>query len=439
MLSPLSRTMNEEVLIKVEQVSKKFCLSLRRSLFYGLQDIGREMLCLPQQKHLRLKEFWALEDISFELRRGECLGLIGRNGAGKSTLLKLLNGLIKPDTGRIEINGQVGGLIALGAGFNPILTGRENVYINGAILGLKQKEINNQFDKIVSFAEVEDFIDTPVQNYSSGMQVRLGFAVAAMLLKPDILILDEVLAVGDARFQSKCINVIKRMATDGTAIILVSHNMHNILRYCSVGLYLENGTVAGQGPIANVSNAYMMRSHEQLQVNAEAVPETDENVTTTPGFHVGEIFALDNLGQKTKILEFGQRILFFFPLSYQERPNSKVVLELAINDSSGLLLHSISQVLNLPETSPQDCLEIKIEIQHLPLTSTQLNVGAAIWSPDQNILYGWSKDNLFSVHNPVASPGRLDLPIQFSTVQRKVGADDPIHQQLTSEQTSSYH
>ena len=195
--------MNNDVLICVEGVSKKFCRDLKRSLWYGVKDAVSDVFGREGSTDLRRDEFLAVNDVSFEVRRGECLGLVGRNGAGKTTLLKMLNGLIKPDHGRIEMRGRVGALIALGAGFNPILTGRENIYVNGSVLGLSRKEIDRKLEDIINFAEIGDFIDLPVQSYSSGMQVRLGFAVATAM-EPDILLLDEVLAVGDDAFRSKC-------------------------------------------------------------------------------------------------------------------------------------------------------------------------------------------------------------------------------------------
>jgi len=194
---------------------------------------------------LRSKEFWAVNNVSFELKRGECLGLIGRNGAGKTTLLKMLNGLIKPDAGRIEMRGRVGALIALGAGFNPILTGRENIYTNASVLGLTKKQTDAKLDEIVDFAEIGDFMDTPVQNYSSGMTVRLGFAVAAML-EPHVLLLDEVLAVGDLAFRMKCLNAISKMACKA-AVILVSHSMQDISRICNRIIYMQKGQIRYAG------------------------------------------------------------------------------------------------------------------------------------------------------------------------------------------------
>jgi lipopolysaccharide transport system ATP-binding protein len=250
-----------EVLVKAENVGKIFCRNLRHSLFYGLQDglgdlvpgIGRKY---DKQGNpiLRKNEFWANQGISFELRRGECLGLIGRNGAGKTTLLKMLNGLIKPDTGRIEMRGKVGAIIALGAGFNPLLTGRENVYIAGSVRGLTKKEIDAKYDEIVDFAELHDFMDSPVQSYSSGMQVRLGFSVAS-IIEPDILIIDEVLAVGDAAFRNKCYNIISNLLHK-TAVIFVSHNMDQIGRICTNGLVLENGTIKRKGTIIESISHY---------------------------------------------------------------------------------------------------------------------------------------------------------------------------------------
>jgi len=247
--------MSNEVLIKVEGVRKKFCRSLKKSLWYGVKDIGAEMLGGSRQHNqLRPEEFWAVNGVSFQVRRGECLGLIGRNGAGKTTLLKMLNGLIKPDHGRIEMHGRVGALIALGAGFNPILTGRENIYVNGSVLGLTKKEIDEKIDDIIDFAEIREFIDAPVQSYSSGMQVRLGFAVATAL-EPDILLLDEVLAVGDFAFRTKCFVRISSLLSRA-AVIFVSHTEEQLIRICSSGLVLKQGEISYLGDLRECLNLY---------------------------------------------------------------------------------------------------------------------------------------------------------------------------------------
>lgn len=229
----------KEVLLKVEGLSKKFCKDLKTSLWYGVKDLISGVRGNSYERTLRPKEFWAIQDINFELRRGECLGLIGHNGAGKSTLLKILNGLINPDAGSVTIKGRVGALIELGAGFNPILSGRENIYNNGAVLGFTRKEIDEKLNAIIEFSELEEFIDMPVQNYSSGMKVRLGFAVAAQM-EPDVLIIDEVLAVGDVGFRIKCLNRISDLLNN-CAVILVSHSMPQIARICTNGILLHNG------------------------------------------------------------------------------------------------------------------------------------------------------------------------------------------------------
>jgi lipopolysaccharide transport system ATP-binding protein len=249
-----------EVLVKVENVGKIFCRDLKKSLLYGVRDslwdlTGRRKTGkMSGERSLRKGEFWANKGISFELRRGECLGLIGHNGAGKTTLLKMLNGLIKPDTGSIEMHGRVGALIALGAGFNPILTGRENVYINGSVLGLKKREVDEIIDEIIDFAEIREFIDAPVQSYSSGMQVRLGFAIASRM-EPDVLIIDEVLAVGDRSFRQKCLDHIGSIMAD-TAIIFVSHQAELLAHICTKGVVLQAGQIIHSDDINNSLTCY---------------------------------------------------------------------------------------------------------------------------------------------------------------------------------------
>ena len=254
---------DSEILIKAENIGKKFCRSLKRSLWYGVRDIARDINPFSGNeeqgtKHkapaLRAAEFWALQDVSFQLKRGECLGLIGHNGAGKSTLLKILNGLIRPDTGRLMTRGKVGALIELSAGFNPILSGRENIYGRGALLGFSKAEINKKLDAIIDFAEIEEFIDMPVQNYSSGMQVRLGFAVSSQL-EPDVLILDEVLAVGDVAFQHKCINAMGKILQNA-AVIFVSHSMPSVFRISTEALVLDHGKKIFQGDVGKAIEHY---------------------------------------------------------------------------------------------------------------------------------------------------------------------------------------
>lgn len=278
------RTKNEEpssneVLVRVQGVSKIFCRSLKRSLHYGLLDSLFDILPLSKRNYgensepiLRKEEFWAVKNVSFELRRGECLGLIGPNGAGKTTLLKMLNGLIKPDNGRIEMHGRVGGLIALGAGFNPILTGRENIYVNGSILGLSKKEIEDKLDEIIDFSEIREFIDSPVQSYSSGMAVRLGFAVASSL-NPDILLLDEVLAVGDFAFRQKCFERIGSLMRKA-AVVFVSHQGHEVRGLCNHALYLSRGRSVYFGQVSTAFERYEIDAAGQSQPQENYVNST---------------------------------------------------------------------------------------------------------------------------------------------------------------------
>lgn len=291
---------DSEVLVRVENVSKIFCRDLKKSLLYGLKDSARDLMSWGKksgdgrskskdgisspisdirysttrdEESLRPGEFYAVRDVSFELRRGECLGVIGHNGAGKTTLLKMLSGLIKPDVGRIEMRGRVGAIIALGAGFNPVLTGRENIYVNGSVLGLSRREIDSKLDEIIEFAEIRDFIDAPVQSYSSGMQVRLGFSVA-VAMQPDILIVDEVLAVGDFNFRWKCLNKISNLIKSGVSIILVSHNAADLARTCQAGLFLENGKSFFNGVISDALSNYEKRSV------ARSLPTQEDGVPT---------------------------------------------------------------------------------------------------------------------------------------------------------------
>lgn len=247
------RERNNDILVEVNGVGKKFSRNIRRSLIYGFSDVLKALFGMGRQQRstLRPTEFWAVREVSFKLRRGECLGLIGHNGAGKSTLLKMLNGLVRPDEGEIIMRGRVSALIELGTGFNPILTGRENIYVNGQILGFTKAEIDSKLEAIIEFAEIGDFIDSPVQSYSSGMKVRLGFAVAAQM-EPDVLIIDEVLAVGDVGFRGKCMKVIGEMMSRA-AVIFVSHSMPIVNRYCTRGILMSKGVIEIDAP--NVQDA----------------------------------------------------------------------------------------------------------------------------------------------------------------------------------------
>lgn len=278
-----SIALDSEPLVRVENVSKIFCRDFKKSLKYGLADSTKDLMCWTRrrgkkvaestERELRPGEFNAVKDVSFEIKRGECLGLIGHNGAGKTTLLKMLNGLIKPDSGRIEMRGRVGAVIALGAGFNPLLTGRENIFVNGSVLGLSKSEISDKIDEIIDFSGIGKFIDSPVQSYSSGMQVRLGFAVATAI-EPHILILDEVLAVGDTSFKVKCLNRMSELKKR-CAMIFVSHDALQVSRICSKAIWMNQGRqIQSSSDVQGILSSY--------EAEIGSIKKTE-----TPGTQVG--------------------------------------------------------------------------------------------------------------------------------------------------------
>jgi lipopolysaccharide transport system ATP-binding protein len=263
--------MDKETVLKVENVHKKYCRNLKKSLWYGMRDIADDLTGRSKdQYNLRPGEFWALQDINFVLKKGESIGLIGRNGAGKTTLLKLINGLLKPTVGKITIHGTIGALIALGTGFNPILTGRENVMIAGAVLGFTGKQMESMLDEILDFSEIGEFIDSPVKNYSSGMLVRLGFSVAIQL-NPDLLLVDEVLAVGDLAFAIKCMKKITNYRNNGGSLVLVSHGMHNVRFHCDRAILLDQARIRKEGISSEVCDEYEMFSARQGETEGKKV------------------------------------------------------------------------------------------------------------------------------------------------------------------------
>lgn len=219
-----------------------------------------------EMRHVRKKDFWALKDVSFDVQRGDVLGVIGSNGAGKSTLLKILTGITEPTEGEIRLKGRVASLLEVGTGFHQELTGRENIYMNGAILGMTRAEINTKFDEIVAFAGVDKFLDTPVKRYSSGMRVRLGFAVAAHL-EPEILLIDEVLSVGDAAFQKKCLGKMGDVAKEGRTVLFVSHNMLAVQKLCTRCLFLESGLLRASGSVGDIVDDYLGTDVSGVYVN----------------------------------------------------------------------------------------------------------------------------------------------------------------------------
>jgi len=276
-----------DVAVRVENLGKLYRIGGKQERYRTLRDAIISAFTAPFKRFSRNggaasdeDTVWALKGVSFEVRRGEVVGIIGRNGAGKSTLLKILSRITEPTEGQVEIHGRVGSLLEVGTGFHPELTGRENIYLNGAILGMKKAEIARKFDEIVAFAETEKFIDTPVKHYSSGMYMRLAFAVAAHL-EPEILLVDEVLAVGDAAFQKKCLGKIGDVAKEGRTVLFVSHNMAAVEVLCSFCFFLDNGYLVAGGPASQIVEQYLAAS--------APLPTQVVNLTDHPGRRSGSI------------------------------------------------------------------------------------------------------------------------------------------------------
>lgn len=265
-----------DTVIRVENLSKKYVLGQKQERYTTLRDRmtdrAKALLNPFQSKsknHSDSNEFWALKNVSFEIKQGDSVGIIGRNGAGKSTLLKVLSRITEPTKGRIQIQGRVASLLEVGTGFHPELTGRENIYLNSAILGMGKSEIERKFDEIVAFAEVEKFLDTPVKRYSSGMYVRLAFAVAAHL-EPEVLIVDEVLAVGDAQFQNKCLGKMQDVTHSGRTVLFVSHNMAAVRQLCNSGIFMKKGSVSFTGSADQAIEHYLRINQSNTPFSAKA-------------------------------------------------------------------------------------------------------------------------------------------------------------------------
>src|SRR6185369_5383017 len=276
-----------DVVIEVEGLGKRYLLGRQQERYLALRDVasewavafGRRLLGRAVPPQPDEEEFWALRQVSFQLNRGEVLGVIGRNGAGKSTLLKILSRITEPTEGRMEIHGRLGSLLEVGTGFHPELTGRENIFLNGTILGMKRREVSRKFDEIVDFSGIEQFLDTPVKRYSSGMYVRLAFAVAAHL-EPEILVVDEVLAVGDVEFQKKCLGKMSQVAGEGRTILFVSHSMGAIKTLCSRAMLINHGTVDTNGSVEETVAAYLnlnspIQAHGMIADNAPRIGTGD--------------------------------------------------------------------------------------------------------------------------------------------------------------------
>lgn len=309
--------MDNDVVIKAEGVSKKFCLNLKRSILYGTHDTFRNMFGIPYNLGLiRKNEFWALDDATFELRKGETLGIIGVNGSGKTTLLRVLTGIFPPDKGRITVKGRIGSLIAVGAGFHPHMTGRENIFLNGTILGMTKKDIQRKYESIVGFAEIGDFLDAPVATYSSGMRVRLGFAIAVHC-DPDILLIDEILSVGDLSFRNKSLRYMADLRKKAKAIIFISHNLEQTRLLCDRTIILDKGKIIYDGDTYQAC----IRYEEMTRSIRLSSLKKDSNINFKNEFRLKQsseeeiefldIGILDESNKKTEAIKMDQELCIY--------------------------------------------------------------------------------------------------------------------------------
>lgn len=367
-----------EVVLAVNHVSKKFCRNLRRAMFYAVTDIGGELLGIRkgQARQLRKSEFWALSDVSFTLRKGSAVGIVGANGAGKTTLLKIISGLIKPDHGSVSIKGRVAPLIALGAGFNPILSGKENIFVNMSILGLSRQQIEERIDRVIEFAEIGHAIDAPVATYSSGMAARLGFS-CAIHTDPDILLIDEVLAVGDMRFRAKCYRRLADLRSKGCSFILVSHSSQSLSAVCSDGILLVKGKIKGSGEIASILKAYE-ESLTEYSTPLAFKPNTDHDI---------HIKTIETAGLEGRELQFGSPGQIVLKVSSKNKV-SGVKLMLIIRSNSlesdySIVLDSRHDDKSMELVEGEN--EVKVLFEPCSLKSGEYTMKAAFIGPNHYV------------------------------------------------------
>jgi lipopolysaccharide transport system ATP-binding protein len=370
--------MNDTV-IRVEELSKLYRIGVGRPRYGTLRDRivdGLGSLFHRNGRPESEDSIWALKGVSFEVRQGEVVGIIGRNGAGKSTLLKILSRITEPTLGRAEIHGRVGSLLEVGTGFHPELTGRENIYLNGAILGMRKTEIDRKFDEIVAFSEVEKFIDTPVKHYSSGMYVRLAFAVAAHM-EPQILVIDEVLAVGDLNFQNKCLGKMGDVARQGRTVLFVSHNMGAVANLCTAGVWLDNGQVAQRGEVGSIISAYVKSSSAVNQADI-----SNWNREGTGEARITKAWLLDSSERECTTFSMGETIVLEFEVEFYRRfPSVNLSLEVKRAEMGMYVLHLESQDCGfVPERLSEGKRRFRVEMPNCLLYPASYQITLCAWS-----------------------------------------------------------
>jgi len=405
--------MDGNLAIKVEHVSKKYCRYIRRSMGYGIQDIGLNLLGMTTKSdRLRKDEFWAVDDVSFEVHRGETIGIMGRNGSGKSTILKMLNGIFMPDKGRIEISGRVGALIEIGAGFHPMLTGKANIYINGAILGMSKQEINRKFNDIVEFAGIGNFIDTPVKNYSSGMYVRLGFAVAVHS-EPDILLVDEVLSVGDREFQAKCYRKMHELKKkNDVSIVLISHNEYTMREFTERCIVMNQGKVIYSNASEDAISFYINKTIRER----EAAAQTDKYISKKD--IIRDVTFSDRTGKKTdKIPTGGKLVIDFYYES--ERKIKKPIFGITFYNSSGLFAGFYNSYENvvLPDIQGKGRVRVSIDPFDFPVDTYSAGVGISEEEESNTLEWGAVAQQLI-IERPNNTRGLLKLKQTWEVIPK---------------------
>jgi lipopolysaccharide transport system ATP-binding protein len=393
--------MADDVVIRAESLGKKYLIghtvelgwhfTFRDALVRGAHNLWRKAADMARGRAIvagnMVEEFWALRDVSFEVKRGEVLGIVGRNGAGKSTLLKILSRITDPSEGRVTIYGRVASLLEVGTGFHPELTGSENIYLNGAILGMTHAEIRRKFDEIVAFAEVEKFLDTPVKRYSSGMYVRLAFAVAAHL-EPEILVVDEVLAVGDAEFQKKCLGKMSDVASGGRTVLFVSHNMTAIETLCNSCIGLQAGRMFARGPTADVLDDYL-GSRQTIKGDVDLSTFTDREGVGPLRF--ARISLVDRHGKVIDRPRAGQtlEIRLSFSGSDSSRKAARVSVAFATNRGITLFIcNNESAHQAIMRIGADDAL--RLQIPELPLSAGTYRL--RLYLERGGVIEDWVKD-----------------------------------------------
>lgn len=368
----------EEPSISVRNLGKRYLLGLGGGERYrALRDvIANSVKNLLKGNHKRQnpQEFWALKEITFEVRAGEKVGIVGRNGAGKSTLLKILSEITEPTEGEAHIYGRVASLLEVGTGFHPELTGKENVFMNGAILGMTRAEIKKKFDEIVSFAEMERFLDTPVKRYSSGMYVRLAFAVAAHL-EPEILLVDEVLAVGDIAFQNKCLGKMKDVAKGGRTVLFVSHNMGAIRSLCESAIWLDNGRIAQKGTADEVVRNY---EEQQLRLFGESSPLNERSPDEVKGkrYFISRVEMLNEKGEHTTAFRYDDKMTLI--VDFAGEPSEHFSPEFRIYNELGEFVACGAAGPYHGKYVGSKVRKVRIGIGPLPLTSGKYRISLSV-------------------------------------------------------------